>query len=110
MKLKPLNDNILVELKNKYGRFGVPDELEGYQSGVVLEVPEGFPYFSSHAWTFENSLNDTETVKDVVSYYKNLVGRTVYWEQLSDQGVTIEFEGKKYALIKFTKLIALEEG
>lgn len=97
MALKPLLDNILVEVDKLVGY----EELsESVQNGIVAGVPVTPQYISGNGWILE-----VEGVVDLES----MVGKRVYWKQFADKESTVEEGDKVYALIRISDLVAVED-
>lgn len=112
--LKPINDVALIEVEiNPYKVGGLnlvsSEQKEGIKEGVVVSIPDELPYVASNSWSFENSFANTEALKKTHTYYSSLIGKKVYWEELSERGCEIKSGGKDYVLLKFTKILAVEE-
>lgn len=112
--LKPINDVALIEIeKNPYkvGGMGLvsSQQKEGIETGIVVDIPDELPYLASNTWSFENSFANTEALNKTRNYYKTLIGKKVYWEAFAERGCEIEDNGKTYVLLKFTKMLAIEE-
>jgi co-chaperonin GroES (HSP10) len=116
--IKPLNDTVLVELigdrETDKLNLITAEEAEGCESGIVVEISDTMPFFGSHGWSFDTSLHTNSPegkkfMQGMQDWYKDLIGKRVYWEQYADRGTTIEHEGKKFAIVKLSKLIAVEE-
>lgn len=72
MDVTPINGCVLIKLTSSYEFVATPDKkYDTKTSGIVI-----------------NSEDDT------------IIGKKVYFEEYKD-GTTIDFEGEKYALIKF---------
>jgi len=106
--IAPINDNLLVEIESDSGQFVSTEETHTH--GIVLAVSDTLVHYGSFGWAFESSFLEDEKLERIKELFSALVGKRVYWEERSDLGVTIERDGKKYGLIKFSKLIAWEEA
>jgi co-chaperonin GroES (HSP10) len=83
--LKPINGCVLVELGNDLEYVDTPDKQYATKTrGVVIDV----------------SSNTTTS--------KNLIGKTVYFEDFKD-GTQVEVDGKKFAFIKFKEIRGYSE-
>ncbi len=107
--IQPLNDLCKVELSTDEFGFG-GDSKTTAESGVLVELPANFPYFGFWSFAFENSLMNKDTLMHLHKHYKELIGKRVYWTALSEKGNIIEKEGKRYAFIKLTSLIAADDA
>lgn len=101
MALKPLNDNVLVELINDNNGLSLgTDATDSIQKGVVVEIPDT-PFISTQSWVLvDNRMTDP---------VKLLKGKTVFWRQYSEKEATFDVDGKSFALIRITDLVAAEE-
>lgn len=104
---KPKNDLVLVELDNKkYGNFATSVKEEGHSSGTLVAVSDRIFYLSSFSYVLEESFSHPEALEELRRYWQERIGKTIRWEERSDKGMTFEEDGKTYACIKITKLIA----
>lgn len=107
--LKPINDLCKVLLESDEYGFGSADK-DTAESGILEEVPDQLYYYGFWSFAFENSFMDAKSLEQLVLYWKSKIGRRVYWTALSERGNILEQDGKKYAFIKFTSLIADDEA
>lgn len=107
--IKPLNDTLKVEVNvDEYG-FG-SKEKEGVETGIVIELPEIMPYFGFHSFAFESSLANSTALSGLIDSYQTLLDKRVWWKEYSERGTVFkEGDGKTYAYVKFTDLIAYGE-
>jgi hypothetical protein len=115
--LKVYNDHLLVELnKSEWATSDDADttgkEDPNASKGVVAAIPDlsDMHYLSSYSWISEDSVLQEDLLERVRTAMERLLGKTVYFEKRADLGNTIEYEGKTYATIKLTKIIAVEEN
>lgn len=101
MALKPLNDNVLVELINDNNGLSLgTDATDSIQKGVVVETPDT-SFLSTQSWV----ITDNRAIDPI----KLLEGKTVFWRQYSEKEATFEIDSKTFALIRITDLVAVEE-
>lgn len=111
-ELKPLNDNILVEVtatSEDLGAIVVDKGDEGYQTGIVVDVADDLIYYGSNSWVLESTLFDTKRLAQLREFYAKLKGKRVYWEAFASSGQLIEKDNKTYAIIKMSRVIAMEK-
>ena len=108
MKLKPLNNHLLVEVIDEYAGLARPDnDSESLQSGIVRDF-----YLTQNHLTMSTGffISDLDKITKLVD---SLLGKTVYWQEHADIGQRFpdpEPKSKKvFALIPFWRLIAFEE-
>ncbi len=106
MALQALNDLAMVRLETK--RFG-GTEKETAESGILISLPD-FPHYGFWSYSFDQSLMNEDFAKQLTDYWKPKVGKKVFWTALSERGNIIEKDGKKYAFVKFTSLIAVDDA
>lgn len=112
----PVNDHLLVEIGSAAQKIGGLETMvqsqqqEGWDTGIVVAVSEFMTYFGFQTYAFDSSMMNAELLGQVKSMYKAMVGKKVYWPKMAERGMTIKHEGKEYALIKMTALMAVEEG
>ena len=112
--MKPLNDVALIEIeKNQYEISGMKlvggDSKKSIGSGILVELPKEMPFLGFHAFAFETSLGETETLAKLWKYYSKLIGKRVYWTALSERGMVFNKDDKSYALIKLTDFVGYSE-
>lgn len=107
LPLKPLNDFLLVEIKEtKYttnvGDLDVAnaDENESVQKGVCVDVGVT-PYRAGNGWALPE--NDAKKERS------QLIGKTLLWTKYADKDATFDYDGKKYTLIKVHQVVAYEQ-
>lgn len=112
--IKPYNDHLLVEIKKS--EWATADDMNEQNdpnagSAVVVGIPDrkNIYYLSSYSWMAESTLKDKDILEGMHKAMEQLLGKKVYFEKRSDIGTTIEHEGKTYATIKLSKIIAVEE-
>lgn len=107
-KLIPYNDYLLVEhIEEQWA--GAVDPEEGIRRGRVIAISEDMMYWGSHTYYFDSSADNQEMLKRVHDQYQKLVGKVVYWPERSESGAIIEHDGKKYIMMKFASIMAVEE-
>ncbi len=104
--MQALNDLAMIELENK--RFkGTEKDTAEY--GILVSLPDKFNYFGMWSFAFENSFMSHDNLEKLYDYWKAKIGRKVYWTALSERGNIIETDGKRYAFVKLTSLIAEDD-
>lgn len=115
--LQVYNDHVLVEIKKT--EWATSDEADHTgkedpkaSSGVVVATPkiEDILFFSNYSWILEQSPFNTEMAEKMHKKMTELMGKKVYFEKRSDVGNTVEHDGKTFATIKLSKIIAVEEA
>lgn len=101
--LKPLNNHCLVEVVSEYSAVLRNDNDQQYQKGVL----KAFNFTSQHLTT--STGHEIVPAEPFVEMLKDLVDKTVYWQQYADSGQVFEIDDKKYALIPFYRLVGFEE-
>lgn len=103
--MNALNDLAMIELEiDEFGFGGT--EKDTAESGILVALPAKFHYFGMWSFAFEKSFMAYEDLKELHDYWKTKIGRKVYWTALAERGNIIQKDGKKYAFVKFTSLIA----
>lgn len=105
--LKAVNDYFLIEHIEDQWAGGVDPE-EGVRKGRVVDISDFNTYFGSHTFYFDRTVMDEELLKKIHDKYKTLIGKIVYWPQLSESGTIIEYDGKKYIFMKWASVMAYE--
>lgn len=107
--MNALNDLAKIELEvDEFGFGGT--EKETAECGVLVALPDRFNYYGFWSFAFENSFMSRKDLDDIYDYWKAKIGRKVYWTALSERGNIIEKDGKKFAFIKLTSLIAEDDA
>jgi hypothetical protein len=110
MALHALNDHCVVEIeKNKYGKFVSNEPPKGFEKGTLVSISDKMPFFGGNSWVSEDSLLNTDKLSTLQEFYKDLIGKTVYWPEFSDRGVIVEVDDKSYCLMKLSLLTAWED-
>lgn len=104
MSLHPINDRFKIKVDNN-GFFPEGDEAKGYETGVVVEVPDMLIYLSFHSFAFENSLT-SDSLEKILEYYKSFMGKRIYWEAFQDRGRRIKDGEDEYIFLQMTDLLA----
>lgn len=106
MPLAALNDLAMVRLENK--RFkGTEKDTE--ESGILMSLPD-FTHYGFWSYAFDQSLMSKELAEQLLTYWKQYIGKKVFWTALSERGNIIEKNGERYAFLKFTSLIAVDDA
>lgn len=100
--IKPLNNNCLVEVIDEYDGILRDKQNENVQKGVLRDAT-----FVRDHLTASTGF-DLGGFDDYVDFYGKLIGKTVYWQEYADAGSKFEFDGKKYVLVPFYRLIGVE--
>lgn len=113
MALHPVNDRFKVKVdKDEYG-FSNGENISS-ETGVVVEVPDMLIYLSFHSFAFERSLisdeKSTISMKAVQAYYKQFLGKRIYWEKLQDRGRMIKESDGDYVYLQMTDLLAYADS
>lgn len=107
MALAALNDLAMIKLETK--RFGGA-EKDTAESGILISLPEKMTYLGFWSFAFENSYGDTKGLEDIHKYWSTQIGKKVFWTALAERGNIIEKNGEKYAFLKLTSLIAVDDA
>lgn len=108
-KLSPINDWFMVELeKNPHNFVGGKSAEEGVRSGTVVDISKDMPFFGFNTFMFDSSLMNEQMLANLHKHYRTYVGKKVYWPELSESGTVIQHEGKEYAFVKMSALMAVE--
>ncbi len=102
-KISPLFNKCLIQIDDEYADVIRPDDDAGVQKGTLIEATlMGDHLTTSTGYHIEGLDQYGERLKD-------LVGKTVFWEQYGEAGNIIKQDGKQYALVPFYRLIAVED-
>ena len=106
--LKPLNNNVLVEVITEYGDIIRNDENERMQRGRII-AGNVTDYHLTASSAIALSVQFQEEIRE---RFNNAIemGSVVRWQEYADSGQTFEEDGKKYALIPWWRLISIEEA
>lgn len=103
--IKPLNNNVLVEIIDEFDGIIRNTDNEQVQKGIV----RNFEPVAEHLTASAGHSIDYVAMENIAQNMRKLIGCTVYWEEYSDVGKKFEQDGKKYSLIPFYRLIGYEE-
>lgn len=107
MSLHAVNDKIKVKVAKD--SFGFEGNNSGYEHGVVVEVPDEIIYLGFHSFAFEQSITNKEVLSDVVTFYKQFIGKIVYWEALQDKGRRFQEDKDEVVLLNMTDVLAWDD-
>ena len=111
-KIQPVGDVFMVEvggsINNPMGLQGAHDPDEGVREGIVVGISDDITYFGMNTFAFDSSLMDEAMLEDIYDRYKEFLGKKVYWPERSESGTVIEYDGKKYAFVKWSVVMAVE--
>lgn len=107
--IKPVHDLVMVELEesNPYGYDGSEDKPT--ERGILRQLPDKAAYLGFNSFAFEDSLGNGEFLVELWDTWRGSIGHMVYWSEYSERGSVVEYEGKRYAFIKLTSLIAEDD-
>ncbi len=106
MALQPVGDLCKVELDDE-GPFG--NATKGAENGILIELPEKLMFLGFHSFAWEESFGNWDKLAEYHQHYAALIGRRVFWTSMAERGSVLEQDGKKYAFIKLTDIIASDE-
>lgn len=99
----------MIEIEQNPHKFvGGKGADEGIRFGKVADITHDMPFFGFNTFFFDKSLMDEQLLANIQKRYRKYVGKTVYWPELSESGTVIEHEGKQYAFVKMSALMAVE--
>lgn len=101
--IKPLNNNVLVELIDEYDGIIHDNQQEQVQKGVLRDYTLMKDHLTASAGY------GIMAMKDYAELLNSMLGKTVYWEEYSDTGKKFEQDGKRYSLIPFYRIIGYED-
>ena len=111
--IQVFGDQLLVELpKQDWATADEAGEQDDPRAGTgtVIAIPDeqDILYLGSFNWAFDESFLSKDIAKDIRAVMERLKGKRIYWERHADKGLTIEDGDKKYAIIKLSKVIAVD--
>lgn len=99
--MKPLNNNVLVEIIRDDDGVSRTDANESLRKGRLIDAS-----VSSYHLTASAAVQfDPAWAADTLKALKSMKGKIVRWEEFAEGGQTFEQDGKVYALIPFWRLI-----
>lgn len=107
MSLQPLNDFAKIEVSTK--KKFIDDKKDTCESGILVALPEKLNYYGYYSFAFEDSFLSREKLDELHRYWTHYVGKRVYWMALSEKGSMIQLGDDKFAFIKMTSLIAVDD-
>ena len=106
MAVTPLNDYGLIKL-DEQGTFSAKAG-DAATSGILIGVPE-LTHYGMYSMAFEGSLMNEEVLMQIEDHWSSLVGKRVYWLAMSERGAILSTNEGRFALVKFTSLMAYTE-
>lgn len=100
--IKPLNNNCLIEVIDEYEGVLRNTDNENVQKGVLKEIE----FEANHLTTSTGYL--LPDLKKTADFYKDKLGKTVYWQEYADSGSKFTIDGKQFVLVPFYRLIGWE--
>lgn len=107
MALHPVNDRFKILVDKPEIDFG-EDGPKGFETGVVVEVPDMLLYLSFHSFAFEKSL-DSESLGKIGEFYKEFLNKRIYWESFQDRGRRIKDGDEEYIFLQMTDMLAYSD-
>lgn len=101
--IKPLFNKCLIELTDEYSGILKGSKQEDVQKGTLREYQLVADHLTASTGYYLEGIEEYKELLD------SLINKTVYYEQYAESGNIIEKDGKKYALVPFYRLIAVEE-
>jgi hypothetical protein len=78
--------------------------------GILVELPKQLTHFGAHSYIVEASWMDREKLEELLTYWKQFIGKRVFWLALQEKGAILQEEdGTRYAYIKLSSLIGWSE-
>lgn len=103
--MKPLNNNVLVEIIREDDGVSRTDSSEILKRGRLIAASVSQYHLTASAGIMLNA----EWVEGKLKDMQELVGKIVQWEEYAEGGQTFEENGKTYALIPWWRLIGFKE-
>lgn len=97
--IKPLFNNVLIEVIDEYDGIIRDNENENVQKGVL----RAFGLMTDHL-----TASTGYKISDITEYAEELdkrIDKVVYWQEYADAGSKFDIDGKKYVLVPFYRLI-----
>lgn len=104
---KPFNDRLKVKIDSDV--FNLDSDKSLHETGVVVEVPEEIIYLGFHSFAFEHSIADEDKLKRILEFYKDLLGKRIWWEKLQDSGRHLKEDDGEYVFLNMTDVIAYSD-
>lgn len=108
MAVHPVNDRFKVLVDKPEIDFG-GDDRKGFETGVVVEVPDMTIYLSFHSFGFEDSLAEPKKLTPIVEFYRAFLNKRVYWEAYQDRGRRIKDGDDEYIFLQMTDVLAYSD-
>ena len=103
--IKPLFNNVLIEVIDEYEGIVRDTSNENVQKGKVIS----YQIMVDHLTASTGHTMNPNDVKEYSDQLKALTGKIVYWQEYADSGSKFEQDGKRYVLVPFYRLIGFEE-
>lgn len=104
--LKPLNDCVLVELKQSSKNFNIKEgKYDSRTEGIVIAVPQEKLVKTTSGSTSMTVTNGTVVMPSIT--VNDLVGKRIHFEEFKE-GARIKRDGKMYSFIKIEDIRGYE--
>jgi co-chaperonin GroES (HSP10) len=104
VKLKPLNNHVILEIVDEYAGIVRNQDNEQGKKGILLD----FAVSPLHITASSVGVISTESVGSITRELEALKGQTVYYQEYSDSGKKLKIDGKDYVQVYFWQLTSIE--
>ncbi len=108
MALRPLNDLCRIKLDDR-GTFSAKTG-DTANDGILVDLPDELLYYGFWSFAFEDSFMAKEKLGELMMYWREHIGKRVYWTALSERGNILREKDGDFAYVKLTSLIAFSDA
>lgn len=106
--MHPVGDKLKVEVFHDTHNFG-GDSNSMKEHGRVVEIPDELAYFGFHSFAFENSIANQDVLKTLHNFYKQFLGKIIYWEALQNKGRRFTEGDREYVILNMSDVIGWDD-
>lgn len=106
--MHPLNDMAMIKISAGKKQL-IETSKDTAESGILVELPEKFNHYSMYSFAYEGSFMNKEALDELHDYWRQYIGKKVYWLALSERGAILKKREDTFALVKLTSLIAYDD-
>lgn len=107
--MHPVGDNLKIRVTTT-DEYGFGAQAGGVETGIVEEVPEVIHFYGYHSFAFEKSFMAKEQLKEMLDYYKKMIGKRVWWEAYQDRGRRVKEGDQEFVYLKMSDVLIYSDN
>ncbi len=107
MPLTPLQDYAKIQLDDISALSAKSGDTA--TDGILISLPEELTHYGFYSFAFEESFMERSSLAELLQYWKQYIGKRVYWLALSEKGAILQEDNTRFAYVKLTSLMAWSE-